>query len=193
MKVLLVDAYDSFVHVIANYIEVLGFQIDVIRCDEVDTPSIGVNYQSIMLGPGPGHPKESGYLGILAAYEGKLPIFGVCLGMQAIAEYYGAPVVKAENRRHGKVSAIQHTSQGCFNGLPSPMEVTRYHSLVVDKAQLPDSVLYTTAESLDDRYIMGLKHRTRSIEGVQFHPESVTTQHGLDLIRNALRPSAAFN
>ncbi|GGA12400.1 anthranilate synthase component II [Dyella caseinilytica] len=186
MKTLLVDAYDSFVHIIANYLEVLGLQPDVVRCNEIDVAAIGANYQSIVLGPGPGHPRESGYLNILSAHEGKLPIFGVCLGMQAIAEYYGVPVVQAAHRRHGKVSTVEHTSQGCFMGLPSPMEVTRYHSLVADRAQLPSSMLDVTAESLDDHYVMGLKHRTHPIEGVQFHPESVTTPHGLDLIRNAL-------
>lgn len=186
MKILLVDAYDSFVHIVANYLRVLNNDVDVIRCDKVDIAGIGSKYNFIVLGPGPGHPKDSGYLDILCAYEGRLPIFGVCLGMQAIAEYYGISVIKAASRKHGKISEISHTQQGCLSGLPSPMKVTRYHSLVADKELFPHPELNITAVSLDDNYIMALAHDFYAIEGVQFHPESVTTDHGLLLFKNAL-------
>lgn len=188
MKILLVDAYDSFVYIIANYIEVLGCDLDVVRCDKVDIDAISTSYTGVILGPGPGHPKASGYLKILDRYAEKLPIFGVCLGMQAIAEHWGVAVCKATSRRHGKISDIRHGSTGCFAGLPSPMKVTRYHSLVADQSLLPNEHLEITAQSTDDGYVMGLKHRTLCVEGVQFHPESVTTDHGLEMVKNILAP-----
>lgn len=184
MKILLIDAFDSFVYIIANYLEVLGCEVDVVRHHQIHIDTIGIQYDAIILGPGPGHPIDSGYLAVLQAYEGKLPIFGVCLGMQAIGAYYGVSVIKADHRRHGKVSAITHMNIGCFSGLPSPLQVTRYHSLIVDQQQLPNQALMITAVSNDDQYVMGIQHRHYPIEGVQFHPESVATEQGMMIIKN---------
>ena len=187
MKILLIDAYDSFVYIIKNYLNVLLCDVDVVRCDKVDTARISNSYNVIILGPGPGHPKESGYLDILTAFENKKPIFGVCLGMQAIVEHYGIPVGMANHRRHGKTSDITHTGAGCFIGLPNPLKVTRYHSLIVDENQFNHQALDITARANDDGYIMGIKHKRYAIEGVQFHPESVTTEKGTDIFSNFLK------
>lgn len=191
MKILLIDAYDSFVYIIANYLQVLQCDVDVVRCDQLDQQGLEQRYAAIILGPGPGHPRESGYLALLHAYAGRLPIFGVCLGMQAIGEYYGVPVVKAAHRRHGKVSEISHLGEGCFTGLPLPMKVTRYHSLIVNDAHLPNQDLVITARANDDHYVMGLRHRIYPIEGVQFHPESVATEGGMMLLKNFVAAIAA--
>lgn len=184
MKILLVDAYDSFVYIIKNYIENLGLNIDIIRCDKIDV-TILKNYQAIVLGPGPGHPTECGYLDIIRYSEGKIPIFGICLGMQAIAEYYGVPVVPASSRQHGKISSIENDTKGCFRALPSVFNVTRYHSLVAERKAFNDEIpLVISASSIQDGYVMGIRHKRYCIEGVQFHPESITTEHGKDIIHN---------
>lgn len=184
MKVLLIDAYDSFVYIVKNYIDVMGHDTEIVRCDAVNYDCLE-NYEAIVLGPGPGHPTECGYLKIIELAEGKIPVLGICLGMQAIAEYYGVSVIPATNRRHGKVSNIETDGTSCFSGLPKVFEVTRYHSLVADESNINNETpLRVTARSLDDNYIMGLRHKNFYIEGVQFHPESIKTQHGYQVIAN---------
>lgn len=186
MKILLIDAYDSFVHIIYQYLLSLGHEVEVLRNDEIDLEKIEqAHYQTLVLGPGPGHPQDCGYLELIGHFKGKIPILGVCLGMQAIALYFGGKVVKATHLMHGKTSPVEHNHQGCFKGLPNPMTVTRYHSLIAEEASLsPD--LTITARSLDDHYIMGLKHKTLHIEGIQFHPESICTERGIEIFRNFL-------
>ncbi|OCG42674.1 anthranilate synthase component II [Gilliamella sp. Bif1-4] len=187
MKVLLIDAYDSFIYIVKNYIENIGINVDVIRNDKVELISLQ-DYQAIILGPGPGHPIESCYIDILGAAEGILPIFGVCLGMQAIAEYYGLSVNPAISRQHGKTSLIRNDMKGCFTNLPSEFLVTRYHSLVVDENLITsDTPLVITARSLNDNYVMGLRHKNYLIEGVQFHPESISTEYGMNIFENFFR------
>lgn len=184
MKILLIDAYDSFIYIVKNYIENIGIDVDVIRNDKVQLSSLQ-DYQAIILGPGPGHPLDSGYIDIIGAVEGILPIFGVCLGMQAIAEYYGLSVNPAMSRQHGKTCFIRNDMKGCFINLPSEFSVTRYHSLVVDEKLITsESPLVISALSLNDNYVMGLRHKNYLIEGVQFHPESISTEYGMNIFDN---------
>lgn len=186
MKILLIDAYDSFVHIIYQYLLSLGNEVDVIRNDKLNLKTIKkAKYDTIVLGPGPGHPKDCGYLEVIEYFKKKLPLFGVCLGMQAMALYFGGRVIKADHLMHGKTSEVSHTNQGCFRGFPNPMTVTRYHSLIAEEATLAPE-LTITAKSLDDQYIMGLQHKTLQIEGVQFHPESIGTANGIEIFRNFL-------
>ena len=187
MKILLIDAYDSFVYVIYQYLLSLDCEIDVVRNDKVSLSAIeAASYDAIILGPGPGHPKAAGYLDLLQALEHQLPIFGVCLGMQAISLYYGADVIPAKHLMHGKTCTITHHNTGCFTDAPNPLTVTRYHSLVATEDSLANTPLEITARADDDGYVMGIKHPSLPIEGVQFHPESVTTQDGLALFRRFL-------
>lgn len=186
MKILLIDAYDSFVYIVDHYLQTLGHDIDVIRCDRIDHSSLHT-YDAVVLGPGPGHPTACGYLDVIKQLEGKKPIMGICLGMQAIAEYYGVPVVQAKRRQHGKVSRIITDQKGCFTNLPKEINVTRYHSLVAARSAFtPEIPLHVTARSLLDSEVMGIRHNQYAIEGVQFHPESITTEHGLEMIKNFL-------
>jgi len=186
MKLLLIDAYDSFVYIIYQYLLSLGHHVDVIRNDQQHFETIQqAQYDTIILGPGPGHPKECGYLEVIEHFKNKLPLFGVCLGMQAIAVYFGGEVVKASHLMHGKTSQVEHNNQDCFLNLPNPMTVTRYHSLIAEEKTLAPT-LKITARSLDDSYVMGLKHKTLNIEGVQFHPESICTDSGIKIFQNFL-------
>lgn len=184
MQILLIDAYDSFVHIIADYLRTLELSVVVVRNDGL-SPSDICRYSPdiVVLGPGPGHPGDSGYVEIIRQYAGKLPILGVCLGHQAIGLAFGAEVARAEEPRHGKRSLIEHDSKGCFFGMSSPFQATRYHSLVVTHESVPaDLIIAATAQ--DDGHIMALRHRKFAVEGLQFHPESIYTDHGLDLFRN---------
>jgi len=184
MKFLLIDAYDSFVYIIKNYIERLQLNVDVIRCDELKFACL-TEYHAIILGPGPGHPRECGYLDVIKYVEGKVPVLGICLGMQAIAEYYGVRVRPTLSRQHGKISKIENDKLGVFMGLPSRFNVTRYHSLIAERDDFSESsLLQITATSLKDGHVMGVRHKNFCIEGVQFHPESVTTEFGIDMFRN---------
>ncbi len=187
MKILLIDAYDSFVFIVKNYLEVLKHDVRVVRCDAFSHEDL-LYADIVFLGPGPGHPTECGYLQIIETLEGVKPIFGICLGMQAIAEFYGIPVIQADSRQHGKVSEIHNTGEGIFSGLPSKYNVTRYHSLVANKSDFEASKLKITATSTLDSYVMALKHDTYPIEGVQFHPESIATEYGLDILKNFIAP-----
>lgn len=187
MKILLIDAYDSFVHIIYQYLLSLEAQVDVLRNDKVAIAEIEkAGYDLIVLGPGPGHPKDCGYTELLHHFKGKVPLFGVCLGMQAMTLAFGGEVVKAERLMHGKTSQIKHENVGCFRNMPQPFTATRYHSLIAKRDSFPHQELAITAVSLDDGYIMGLKHKHYLIEGVQFHPESICTQDGIKIFQNFL-------
>lgn len=183
MKVLLVDAYDSFSHIIDQYLLMLGVRTEVVRSR---TRPVGELLDSepdaVVLGPGPGHPADSGHVELVHAFAGRVPLLGVCLGHQAIALAYGGRIAVAQHLMHGKTSQVEHDGEGVFAQVGGPLKVTRYHSLIVTEP-LPTE-LKATATSLDDGYVMGLRHRTLPVEGVQFHPESVMTDSGLQLFGN---------
>jgi len=181
---LLIDNYDSFTYNLLHFLGELGAEVEVVRNDAI-TASQAVNsgYEGIVLSPGPCDPDQAGIcLDVVAEAPDDLPIFGVCLGHQAIGQHFGGRVVRSPVPMHGKISQITHKGQGVFAGLPSPLTCTRYHSLMVDRDGFPDC-LDVTATS-DDGVIQGLQHKTRPIFGVQFHPESIASEHGHDLLKN---------
>ena len=183
-RILVVDNYDSFVFNIVSYLVQLGAEVDVHRNDDVDIAA-ALEYDGILISPGPGTPESAGVsMELIRAAEGKVPVFGVCLGHQAIAAVYGAIVDRAPELLHGKTSQVSHEQQGVFRGLPSPFTATRYHSLAVEDATVPDA-LEVTARS-ESGVIMGIRHRQFAIEGVQFHPESVLTEGGYRILANWL-------
>lgn len=184
--ILVIDNYDSFTYNLVQYMGELGADLDVRRNDEVTIDEVrALAPEKIVISPGPGTPSEAGITVELIRELGpSIPTFGVCLGHQAIGEAMGGKVIRAGRLMHGKTSMVTHTGEGVFAGLPSPLEATRYHSLVVERETLPDC-LEITAES-DDGYIMGLRHKTLPIEGVQFHPESVLTVHGMQMLKTFL-------
>lgn len=186
-RILVIDNFDSFVYNLVQYIGELGAEPVVHRDGSITMADVeAINPDGILISPGPGHPSEVTTSNeVLREWGSRIPIFGVCLGLQCMGEVFGGNVVRAPEIVHGKSSLITHDGRGVFEGLDSPLEVTRYHSLIVDRATLPD-VLEVTAET-SDGLIMGLRHRELSIEGVQFHPESVLTQHGHDLMANFLK------
>jgi len=184
--ILLIDNYDSFTYNLAHYVGELGQEVKVIRNDDWSVDQ-ALSYQAdaIILSPGPCTPNEAGIcMDLIAASNGKVPILGVCLGHQALGQVFGGNVVRAPYVMHGKTSPIIHGGESVFKGLPSPFDATRYHSLVVDRATLPDC-LEITAET-EDGLIMGLQHKEWPLHGVQFHPESIATAHGHQLIANFL-------
>ena len=184
---LLIDNYDSFTYNLVHYLGELGADVVVRRNDALDTQeAMAMRPDAIMLSPGPCDPAQAGICLSLVhtAAEAKIPLMGVCLGHQAIGEAFGGNVVRCHEIVHGKMGAMQHTGKGLFAGLPSPFDATRYHSLIVERATLPDC-LEITAE-LDDGTIMGLQHKTLPIHGVQFHPESIKSEHGHKLLNNFL-------
>jgi anthranilate synthase component 2 len=185
--ILLIDNYDSFTYNVAQYAQELGADILVKRNDEISVAdAAALNPSAVLISPGPCTPDKAGITEeLVRVFAARVPIFGICLGMQAIAEVYGGRIVQAERIMHGKESEITHTGQGVFEGLPSPFRAIRYHSLVVDRNSIP-TVLEVTATA-DDEEIMGIRHREHDTEGVQFHPESVLTEHGIALIGNWLR------
>lgn len=185
--ILIIDNYDSFTYNIFQYTSQLGYPTEVVRNDLVDAQSIFLEkYSAIILSPGPGTPQEAGNtMDVIRNLAGKIPILGVCLGHQAIAEVFGGEVVRAPKPVHGKVSPIHHHGKGIYQGVPNPFLAGRYHSLMVDPASLPDC-LEVTAQTADG-LIMGIKHCRVDVEGVQFHPESILTENGLVLIKNFLR------
>lgn len=186
MRALVVDAYDSFVYIIYQYLLDLGVVPRVMRNDVVRPRDIeAMDPSFILLGPGPGHPADAGYVDIIRNYGEHVPILGVCLGHQALGLAFGGRIAQAEHLMHGKISDIHHDGRGCFAGQPNPFKATRYHSLIVAHAGVPDC-LDVTASSGDDGYIMGLRHRRWPVESVQFHPESVCTEDGGALFRNFL-------
>jgi anthranilate synthase component 2 len=185
VKVLLVDAYDSFSHIIDQYLMMLGAQTEVVRSRTRSVEELrGTEPDAVVLGPGPGHPADSGHVELVHAFAGRVPLLGVCLGHQAIGLAYGGRISVAQNLMHGKTSPVTHDGEGVFTGVAAPLTVTRYHSLIVTDP-LPGD-LQVSATSLDDGYVMGLRHRTLPVEGVQFHPESVMTDDGLRLFGNFL-------
>ena len=188
---LMIDNYDSFTFNLVQYLGELGQSVKVIRNDRLSVSEIHALQPShIMISPGPGTPDEAGVsLQIVCELSAQIPIFGVCLGHQAIGQAFGGNVVRAKDIMHGKTSPIHHRGQGVFSGLPTPFDATRYHSLVLEKSSMPDCLEVTAwTEHIDGSVdeIMGLRHRTLAVEGVQFHPESVLTQHGRDMLANFL-------
>ena len=185
-RILVIDNYDSFVYNLVQYLGELGADPIVHRHDAIDLADVeAIDPDGILISPGPGSPADAGLSNeLIATWGDRRPVFGVCLGLQCIGEVFGGRVVRAPQVVHGKTSLIRHGGQGVFRGLPSPLEATRYHSLIVERSSLPD-VLEITAET-DDGLIMGLRHRELMVEGVQFHPESVLTHSGHDLVRNFL-------
>ncbi len=183
---LVIDNYDSFTYNLVHFLGELGVRTLVRRNDAVTVQeALALTPQAIVLSPGPCDPDRAGVcLGLIGAAAGRVPILGVCLGHQAIGQAFGGSVVRADTLMHGKLSAIHHQGQGVLGGVPSPFQATRYHSLVVDPASLPDS-LETVAETTDG-VIMALRHRTLPIHGVQFHPESIATEHGHRILANFL-------
>ena len=184
---LLIDNYDSFTYNLVHYLGELGADVVVKRNDALDVQAVmALRPTSIVLSPGPCDPAQAGICLplTLAAAEAGIPLLGVCLGHQTIGEAFGGRVIRADEIVHGKMGAMHHEAKGVFNGLPTPFLATRYHSLIVERATLP-ACLEVTAW-LDDGTIMGLRHREHLIEGVQFHPESIASEHGHHLLRNFL-------
>lgn len=183
---LLIDNYDSFTWNLYQYFCELGAQVVVKRNDELTLADIAtLAPQKLVISPGPCTPNEAGIsLAAISHYAGRLPILGVCLGHQAIGQAFGASVVRAEKVMHGKTSPIQHTGEGVFAGLNNPLTVTRYHSLVIDPPTLPDD--FTVTAWTDRQEIMGIRHKRWDLEGVQFHPESILSEQGHQLLANFL-------
>ena len=194
MKVLMIDNYDSFTYNLVQYLGELGAEVEVARNDQISEQQIiDSDATHLMISPGPCTPNEAGIsMAAIRAIAGRLPLLGVCLGHQSIGQVYGGNIVHAGEIMHGKTSLVYHNSAGVFSGLPNPYRATRYHSLVIEKDSLPD-VLEVTAwtqnedGSIDE--IMGVQHRTEQVEGVQFHPESILTEHGHRLLENFLQQS----
>ena len=180
----LIDNYDSFTYNLFHYLAELGADVAVHRNDQISAADV-INRapEGIIMSPGPCTPNEAGIcLDLVENAAGKIPLLGVCLGHQAIAQAFGGDIVRAPTLMHGKVSDVTHTNQGVFHGLPSPFRATRYHSLIADRATLPDC-LTVTAET-NDGLVMGLEHKDHDVHGVQFHPESIESEHGHALLKN---------
>lgn len=183
---LLIDNYDSFTYNLFQYLSELGAEVlvrrnDAVSPDDLERPDLS----GVVISPGPGRPEDAGVsLEVIRSYAGRLPILGVCLGHQCIGQAFGGRVVRAPELRHGKTSLVYHNGAGVLQGLPSPFEAVRYHSLVVDAVTLPPEIEVTATTS--DGLVMALRHRSYPIEGVQFHPESILTQHGKRILANFL-------
>jgi anthranilate synthase/aminodeoxychorismate synthase-like glutamine amidotransferase len=184
--ILVIDNYDSFTYNLVQYLGELGADLEVVRNDQTTVEAIEKqNPERIVISPGPKTPSEAGIcLEVIGAFAGRMPILGVCLGHQAIGQAFGGRVIRAPELMHGKTSEIRHDGKTIFQGLPNPFSATRYHSLIVERSSLPDclEISATTADGL----IMGLRHKEMKVEGVQFHPESVLTDAGKQLLRNFL-------
>ena len=183
---LMIDNYDSFTYNIVQYFGELGEEVRTVRNDEVTIDDIAaMRPDRICISPGPKAPRDAGVsVDVIKQFKGKLPILGVCLGHQAIGEAFGGKIVRAKQVMHGKTSLVAHTGVGVFKGIPSPFTVIRYHSLAIERSSLPDC-LEVTAWT-DDGEIMGVRHKEYDIEGVQFHPESILSEHGHALLKNFL-------
>ncbi len=184
--ILLIDNYDSFTYNLLHYLGELGAEVEVRRNDAVTAAEVlDMSPQGIVISPGPCDPDQAGIcLKLVKEAAGRLPILGVCLGHQTIAQAFGGNIIRAPKPMHGKVSSIKHNRQGVFSGIPPLFEATRYHSLIVERETLP-ACLDITAET-DDGIIMGLQHKEHNLHGVQFHPESIVSQHGHDILKNFL-------
>lgn len=183
---LFIDNYDSFTYNIVQYFTELGQEVAVRRNDDITLEEIeALNPQYLVIGPGPCSPKEAGIsVAAMRHFAGRLPIMGVCLGHQTIGEAFGGRIVRAKTLMHGKVSPVSHSGKGMFKGLPNPVTCTRYHSLVIDRNTMPEC-LEVTAWT-EDGEIMGVRHKEYAVEGVQFHPEALLTEHGHDMLNNFL-------
>jgi anthranilate synthase component 2 len=192
MKLVLVDNYDSFTWNLVHYFGSLGADVEVIRNDGISTQELlAKKPEAIVLSPGPCTPKDAGIcLEVIKQADGQVPIMGVCLGHQSIGDAYGGDVIRAPEPLHGKMSMITHRAETLFKGIDGPIEATRYHSLIVDRKTLPDC-LAITAEV--DGVIMALSHKTHPVHGVQFHPESIASQHGHLILKNFLDLAATYN
>lgn len=189
--ILMIDNYDSFTYNLVQYFGELGADIKVVRNDEITVAEIAVLApEKIVISPGPCTPTEAGIsVETIKTFAGKIPLLGVCLGHQSIGQAFGGKVIRAPYVMHGKTSPVYHSNLGVFKGLSNPFQATRYHSLVIEKESLPDCLEITAWTQNDDgsmAEIMGVKHKTLAVEGVQFHPESILTEHGHDMLRNFL-------
>ncbi|MGI9276112.1 MAG: anthranilate synthase component II [Endozoicomonas sp.] len=189
---LMIDNYDSFTWNLVQYFGELGAKVQVHRNDKIALDDIEeLNPERIVVSPGPCTPDEAGIsMNVIRRFSGEVPILGVCLGHQSIGQVYGGKIIRARQVMHGKVSPIHHENQGVFAGLPNPVTTTRYHSLVIDKDSLPDCLevtAWTRFEDGSEDEIMGVRHKTLPVEGVQFHPESIMTEKGHDLLANFLK------
>ncbi|WP_420434291.1 anthranilate synthase component II [Candidatus Poriferisocius sp.] len=185
-RILVIDNYDSFVYNLVQYLGELGAEPLVYRHDAITLEqAFDIDPDGVLISPGPGQPSDAGLSNaLIRQFSGLRPLLGVCLGLQCLGEVFGGRVVRAPQVMHGKTSIIHHTGEGVFAGLPNPIEATRYHSLIVERSSVPD-ILTITAET-DDGLVMGLRHRDHPVEGVQFHPESILTSSGHDMLRNFL-------
>lgn len=183
---LMIDNYDSFTYNLVQYFGELGVEVQVVRNDAITLPEIArLKPHYLVISPGPCTPTQAGIsLAAIREFAGKIPLLGVCLGHQAIGEAFGGKVVHAQKLMHGKVSPVQHKDIGVFRGLPNPLTCTRYHSLAIERASCPDCLEITAWT--EDGEIMGVRHKTLAVEGVQFHPESILTECGHDLLKNFL-------
>jgi anthranilate synthase/aminodeoxychorismate synthase-like glutamine amidotransferase len=186
-RLLLIDNYDSFTYNLVQAFLILGAEVDVHRNDAIEVEqALATSYTHVVISPGPGTPSEAGVsMRMIAAFAGRLPIFGVCLGHQSLVEVFGGRVIRATRLMHGKVSPVLHDGKGLYAGMPQPFEAGRYHSLIAEPSSIP-AVLEVTAQTPEGE-IMGVRHRTLNIEGVQFHPESVLTPDGIKLMGNFLK------
>lgn len=182
--IVMIDNYDSFTYNLVQYLGVLGEELLVNRNDEITVDEIErLHPDFIMISPGPCTPNEAGIsLAVIDRFAGRIPIFGVCLGHQAIAQAFGGRVIRAPRLMHGKTSSVYHDGETIFRGVPSPFTATRYHSLIVEKETLPDCFIVSAWTDEDE--VMAIRHKTLPIEGVQFHPESIMTSHGMQLLKN---------
>jgi anthranilate synthase component 2 len=182
----MIDNYDSFTYNLVQYLAEIGQDVEVVRNDKISIEEINkLNPRYIVISPGPCTPNEAGIsLELIEAFKGKIPILGVCLGHQSIGQAFGGKIVHAQTIMHGKTSKISHNNKGVFRGIKNPFIATRYHSLVIEKQTLPNC--FDITAWTDDNEIMGIKHKELAIEGVQFHPESILSEHGHDLLKNFL-------
>ncbi len=190
--ILMIDNYDSFTYNLVQYFGELGADVKVVRNDEITIDEIAaLAPEKIVISPGPCTPSEAGIsVATLQTFAGKIPLLGVCLGHQGIGQAFGGKVIRAPYVMHGKTSPVYHKNKGVFTGLKNPFQATRYHSLVIEKESLPDCLEITAWTQHEDgsmAEIMGVKHKTLAVEGVQFHPESILTEHGHDMLRNFLQ------
>lgn len=190
--VLMLDNYDSFTYNLVQYLGELGADVQVYRNDQIGVEDIArLAPEKIVISPGPCTPSEAGIsVPTIARFAGKIPILGVCLGHQSIGQAFGGRIVRAKEIMHGKTSPVFHKDQGVFKGLPNPFQATRYHSLVIEQSSLPECLEVTAWTATEDGKIdeiMGVRHKTLAVEGVQFHPESILTEHGHALLANFLR------
>jgi len=191
--ILMIDNYDSFTYNLVHYLAELGEEVVVHRNDKIELEDIGrLNPDMMVVSPGPCTPKEAGIsVDAIKEFAGRMPILGVCLGHQSVAYAYGAEIVRADRLLHGKTSEIHHDGKGIYKDIPDPFEATRYHSLLINKKSLPDE--FEVTSWTDEGEIMGIRHKEHLIEGVQFHPESILTKHGKDLLKNFITIAKKHN